>query len=106
MNINLRSSGLELTPAIHQYVEEKFSSLEKYMGNIMQIDVVVGQDTKHHQKGEIYSCSVSIDLPKDLLKVERTAEDLYKAIDKVKDHLRETLAQYKERELDAHRKET
>ena len=33
-----------------------------------------------------------------LLKVERTAEDMYKAIDKVKDHLRETLAQRKERE--------
>jgi putative sigma-54 modulation protein len=103
MTINLRALGLELTPAIHQYVEEKFATLEKYIGKIMQIDVVVSKDTNHHHKGDIYSCSVNIDLPKDLLKVERTAEDLYKAIDAVKDHLRETLSQYKDREMESHR---
>ncbi|MBI4138957.1 ribosome-associated translation inhibitor RaiA [Candidatus Uhrbacteria bacterium] len=98
MTINIRATGMELTPALRQYIEEKFSTLEKYATKIMQIDVHVGLETNHHLKGDIYTCSANVDLPGDLLKVERTAEDQYKAIDKVKDHLRETLAQRKERE--------
>ena len=49
------------------------------------------------QKGEIFACSATVQIPGDMLKVERTADDLYKAIDKVKDHLRETLSQRKDR---------
>lgn len=98
MTINIRAVGMDLTPALRQYIEEKFSSLEKYAEKIMQIDVHVGLETTHHNKGDVYTCSANVVVPGSLLKVERNAEDLYKAIDKVKDHLRETLAQRKERE--------
>lgn len=107
MTINIRALGIELTPSIRQYVEEKFSGLEKYSARtieIMQMDVEIGKDTNHHHKGDVFSCSVSVDIPGDLLKVERNAEDLYKAIDKVRDHLRETLAQRKDKEIETHRK--
>ena len=103
MTINIRAVGMELTPALRQYIEEKFSSLEKFDPKIMQIDVHVGKETNHHNKGEIYSCSANVDIPGDLLKVERTAEDQYKAIDKVKDHLRETMSQRHDRIIASHR---
>lgn len=98
MTINIHAKEIELTDAIRSYVEEKFSSLEKFAPKILLIDVTIGMDTTHHQQGNIYMCSANVEIPGDLLRVERNAEDLYKAIDKVKDHLRETLAQRKERE--------
>lgn len=104
MTINLRATDIELTPAIHQYVEEKFSSLDKYQHAIVQLDVILKKDAQHH-KGKIFMCSVNVDLPGELLKIERGSDDLYKSIDEVKDHLRETLAQHKQRTLDSSRKE-
>jgi putative sigma-54 modulation protein len=103
MTINIRAVGMELTPTIREYVEEKYAMLEKYTGDIMQIDIHLGKDTNHHNKGKIFTCSATVELKGDVLKVERSEEDLYKAIDKVKDHLRETLAQKKERNADARR---
>ena len=100
MTINIRAINMELTPAIRQYVEEKMNMLDKYAHGIMHIDVDLGKETQHHNKGKVFSCAVIVNLGGDVLKVERNEEDLYKSIDKVKDHLRETLAQRKERGLD------
>ncbi|MEO5927512.1 MAG: ribosome-associated translation inhibitor RaiA [Patescibacteria group bacterium] len=97
MTINIRATGMELTPAIRQYVEDKMGTLEKFAHDIIQIDVIAGMETNHHNKGEIYSCAANVEVKGEVLRVERTAEDLYKAIDKVKDHLRETLAQRKDK---------
>ncbi len=104
MTINIRASGMELTPSIREYVEEKFGMLEKYGQQIMLIDIDLGMDTHHHQKGAIFFCTAKIDIPKDLLTVEKHEEDLYKAIDKVKDHLQESLIERKERVRDLRRK--
>lgn len=104
MVINIYAVGMELTPALRKYIEDKFNSLEKFSSVILQIDVHAGKDTNHHNKGEIYTCSVNVELPGELLKIERTAANQYKAIDKVKDHLRETLAQKKEKMIDSKRK--
>lgn len=104
MTITIRAIGMELTPAIRSYVEEKFAMLEKYVDNIIMADVEVGMDSHHHQKGEIYSCAATLEVPGDALRVEKNEEDLYKAIDKVKDHLKEVLIDRKEKSRDAQRK--
>ena len=104
MTITIRATGMELTPAIKQYVEEKFTMLEKYVSNITMADIELATDSHHHQKGEIFSCSATLEVPGDVLRVEKHEEDLYKAIDKVKDHLKEVLIDRKEKERDAQRK--
>ena len=104
MVINIRAKGMELTPAIKQYVEDKFNSLEKFADSILQIDVDLGRDTNHHNKGNVFMCSAKVQVPGDLLKIEKSTESLYKAVDKVKDHLREILVQRKEKLLDRDRR--
>lgn len=99
MTINIRGVHLELTDAIRQYVEEKMASIEKF-GEITLVDAEVGKTTEHHQKGDIFFCRANVQMPGDMVTVERESEDLYKAIDKVRDHLRETLAQRKDRKID------
>lgn len=105
MTINIRAVGMELTPAIRQYVEEKFAMLEKYGPKMFQADIHIGRDTNHHNKGDVFSCSATMEMTGDVIKVERAAEDLYKAIDKVKDHLRETLAQRKDKIVESYQQE-
>lgn len=104
MTINIRAMGMELSPAIRSYVEEKLGSLEKF-GQIMQIDVDLGMESQRHQKGSIYTCAAIVQIPGDVLKVQRDTEDLYKAVDKVRDHLREMLSQLKEKKIDRRKAE-
>lgn len=97
MTLNIRHHGIDLTPAIKQYVEEKMDSLEKYFDSVQHMDVEVGLANHHHQKGDIFECKAVIQIGGDVLKVEKDAENLYKAIDKVRDHLRVVLTDYKEK---------
>lgn len=100
MTINLIQKGIELTPAIRAYVEEKMETLQKYMEGIDHVDVEVGMSTQRHNKGDVFLCKANVKIAGELVHIEREEEDLYKAIDKVRDHLRETLAQSKKRQED------
>ncbi len=97
MIINIKHHGIELTPAIKMYAEEKMSTLQKYFASIRYIDVEVGMSTHHHHKGEIFECKAVVQIGGEVIRLAKEAEDLYKAIDKVRDHLRIELADLKKR---------
>ncbi len=105
MILNINATGIDLTDAIRQTVEEKFYGLEKYFDNIVQIDADVGKKTgNHHRKGDIYYAEVTIHVPGETLFVEKSEDDLYKAINKVKDHCKYVLDDYKEKMRQVDRK--
>lgn len=97
MTINITHRGADLTPAIKQYVEEKMSSLSKYGGVIEHIDVEVGRVTNHHQKGDVFECKAVMSMGGKVIRIQKEEQELYKAIDKVRDHLRAELSDQKER---------
>ncbi|MCF7860509.1 ribosome-associated translation inhibitor RaiA [Patescibacteria group bacterium] len=105
MNINLKASNLELTPAIHEYVQTKVDMLEKYLGDIQVVncDFEVEKAVGGQNKGEIYRAEINLQIPRELLRVDKTEADLYKAIDKVKDHMEEMIISYKEKLRDQRR---
>lgn len=80
--------------------------LEKYLGDIPVINarLEVEMTTHHHHKGEIYRAEASLSVPRELLRVEKTEKDLFKAIDKVKDHLVLMIKKYKEKRVDKRRR--
>jgi ribosomal subunit interface protein len=88
MVINIHASGIDMTDAIHTYAQEKMESLKKYHGEIIQIDLSAGMTTQHHNQGKIYFAEAVIFVPKQKIVVKKEAEDMYKAIDKVRDHLK------------------
>jgi len=106
MNINIKATNIELTPEIKDYVQEKMDMLEKYLGNIqvLNCDVEVGMSVGGQQSGEIYRTEVNLAVQGDLLRVEKTEKDLFKAIDKVKNHLMRSIRRYKEKKFDKERK--
>ncbi|MCX6792830.1 MAG: ribosome-associated translation inhibitor RaiA [Candidatus Falkowbacteria bacterium] len=105
MKVNIRANNLKLTPAIHDYIDEKMAAVEKFLGNIQVIncDFEVELTTKHHHKGDIFRAEVNLEVAKDLLRVEKLEADLYKAIDKVKDHLIDVITKHKEKMISTRR---
>src|SRR3989344_7905734 len=90
MKINIKATGIELTPAISSYVHKKISSIGKYLDK-NNADVVaqveVGKSTHHHKAGNIFRAEVHIiGGGLDLYAVSEQ-EDLYAAIDVVKDEI-------------------
>lgn len=106
MNINIKATKIELTPAIKDYIQEKMDMLEKYLGDIQVINAhfEVELTTHHHQKGDIFRAEANLSIPGSLLRVEKTEGDLYKAIDKVKDHLHMMIKKHKEKLIDKKRR--
>lgn len=105
MKTNIKSMSLELTGAIKEYIEMKMNLAEKYLGGIKVIncDFEVGKAVGGQNKGEIFRAEVNLELPKQMLRIEKTEKDLYKAIDKVKDHLEISIKKYKEKLEDSQR---
>jgi putative sigma-54 modulation protein len=101
MQLNIKATNLELTPALKEYVQHKMDMLDKYLGKFKVINahIEVEKTTNHHLKGEIYRAEVNLNMGGDLLRVEKIEKDVYKAIDKVKDHLDLVIKKYKDKKI-------
>jgi len=58
---------------------------------------------KSQNNGNIYRAEVNIFVPGVVLRVEKTEKTIYKAIDKVKDHLADVIKKYKNKKIDTKR---
>jgi ribosomal subunit interface protein len=96
MRTIIQISNIEHTSAIEEYVSKKLKSVERLLKGrdeaIMRIEV--GMSTKHHKKGDVYFAEASLHIKgKELRSVER-ADDLYAAIDAMKDEIFDELTSY------------
>ena len=105
MKINLKATKLEMTDSIRDYVQDKMDLLEKYLGktNVINCDVEVERIVGGQSKGDVFRMEVNIQVPHDLLRVEKVEKDLYKAIDKVRDHMEDVIVKYREKARDKRR---
>ena len=105
MKINLKATKIEMTDAISAYVQDKMDMLEKYLGKtpVINFDVEVERIIGSQNKGDVFCMEVNLEVPGELLRVKKTEDDLYKAIDKVRDHLEEVIIRYKEKARDKER---
>ncbi len=106
MNINIKASRIELTPALKKYITDKMEMLEKYFGTrvkVINCDFEIEKAVGGQHKGEIFRAEANFQVPNEILRVEKTEADMYKAIDKVKDHLDLVVKKYKEKLIDKKR---
>ncbi|HZJ41179.1 MAG TPA: ribosome-associated translation inhibitor RaiA [Candidatus Saccharimonadales bacterium] len=106
MQVKIKSTRLELTDAIRQYIETKMGMVEKYLGTKVKVtncDFEIEKAVGGQNKGEIFRAEVNLEVPHEILRVEKTEKDLYKAIDKVKDHLELIIKKYKGKLIDKRR---
>ena len=103
MNINLQGKNIELTEAIKDYVLKKVTNLDKLLSGIeakqgkVMVNFEVSKSTNHHKSGEIFhaDCLIKIDGREFYSGVDK--EDLYAAIDAVKDSLYNEINKDKDR---------
>ncbi len=99
MEVKIKSTKINLTQEIKDYVQQKMDMLEKYLGDVqvLNCDVEVGKSVGNQNHGKIYRAELNLQVPGDLLRVEKTEKELFKAIDKVKDHMVRSIKKYKEK---------
>ena len=98
MQINITTKNTELTEAIKDYTEKKFEVLDKFFEGIIRADVILGLESTHHNKGDVFFAECKLEVPGNDLFVKKEEPSLYKAIDKAQDHLREELKKYLEKD--------
>lgn len=99
MDIQVKATGIEHTPAIDAYAEEKIGSLEKFLQRVNTPHTVVielSKTSNHHKNGPVFSCHAHLTVPHETMHAEAEAADLYAAIDEVHDDLQRQIIKYKE----------
>ena len=103
MQINLQGKNLELTEAIKDYVLKRVTNLEKLLSGIemkqgkVMVNFEVAKNTNHHKSGRLFhaDCLIKIDGKEFYASVDK--EDLYAAVDEVKDALYQEINKNKDR---------
>ncbi len=99
--LKIKATNTTLTPAITNYVNDKLSEevLSKFSGKnkIFDVDVEIGKTTERHINGEIFRAEVNVKVKGKVLRAVSEKEDLYSAIDDVRDEIVEILRDKKEK---------
>lgn len=91
MNIQITGRHLEITPAMHQFITEKFSRLEKHSTAITQCHVVIDvENGQHHVEAEVYLAGSKIF-------AQCKESSAYAAVDVLIDKLDRQLIKHKEK---------
>ena len=102
MKINVKATGLDLTPSLKVYIESKIGSLAKFvkrfdMTGEAEVWLEVARTTRHHHKGDVFEAEADIRLPKKILRAVHDDVDIRIAIDKLRSKLRLEIEKYKTR---------
>jgi putative sigma-54 modulation protein len=107
MQANIKATNIEITPAIQSYVDKKVESFDRFIKEADEsvlCAVEVGKTTKHHMKGDVFKAEVRLHIAgKDLYAVAEK-DDLYAAIDEVKDEIIHQLTAHKDKSTTLMRK--
>ena len=101
MHITITGVHLEITDAIKNYTLEKIGTLEKYVSKNdsgARIEVELSKTTYHHTHGDVFQAEANIHIRGKVSSVRTKQDDLYKAIDTLKDMLARELATHKDKE--------
>lgn len=98
MKVTIKATNLKLTPGIKKAIEEKIATLDKFIPHpdtAVEAFVEVALETRHHKKGKIYYAEANINVPDKIIRSEAREENIYRAINEIKDELQRLLKKYK-----------
>lgn len=101
MNINVKGTGISLTPSISDYADKRLASVSKLLGGDPSFicDLELAKTSSHHNKGDIFRAEIHIvGKGKDLYAAAED-QDLYAAIDGMRDEIMRELKASKGKRL-------
>ncbi len=102
MNIIIKGTNLELHDDLKDYVNKKIGGLKKFIenenieGSSIIARVELAKTTQHHQQGDIYKAEVNLQFSGKMFRSSVESDDIYGAIDDVKDELKMMISNYKD----------
>lgn len=103
MKINLQAKNLDITEAIRDYVEKRVTNLGKLLfqiedgGGEVKVNFNIAKTTNHHKSGEVFRAEASINTKYGKFFSSTNREDLYEAIDEVKENLFNEISKNKDK---------
>jgi putative sigma-54 modulation protein len=100
MNLKVSGHHLAITPAIHDYLQDKLAKVARHFEQVMDVDIILSVD-KLDQKAE-----AKVHLSGKDLFCESIDADMYAAIDSLADKLDRAVLKHKEKLVDHHNQES
>jgi len=100
MNLTIKTTHISLTPAIADYLEKKLATLKRIVdidGDNVLVQCELGKTTNHHRSGDIFRAEVNLHINGKFLRAVAKRDDLYAAIDEVKDEIAREMTTMKEK---------
>lgn len=100
-NLSILCKDFDLTDAIKNYAEEKLSYLDKFFpnsGSEAVFNLRLGKVTNNQQSGKVFYAELSIKSPEKNFGALVETDDIYSAIDQLKDDLAHNISHYKDKE--------
>jgi len=97
MNTRIKATNVTLSPVISDYVDKRLQTVTKLVSHDPSVmcDVELSRPSSHHQKGDVFRAEIHIVGRGIDAYAAAEREDLYAAIDEMKDEIM--------REIQAHR---
>lgn len=99
MKITIKATNLDLIPEIKKAIEEKIGTLDKFLPGVktpLEAFMEVALETRHHKHGKVYYAEATVKALGEVFRSEAREENIYKAINVVKNNLQELLKKRKE----------
>ena len=96
MNINMTGQHVEITEALRDFTNEKFSRIVNHFSKITNINVIFGVE-KHTQFAE-----ATVNVPNHQFHAKAEHDDLYAAIDLLIEKIKKQIVKQKEKDTDHH----
>jgi putative sigma-54 modulation protein len=102
MHITITGVHIDITDAIREYVNERLGSLSKYVhkgDTSATINVELSRTTAHHAHGDVFQAEAQVHVKGVFVNVKVVKDDLYAAIDEVRDMVARELTQQKDKRI-------
>lgn len=98
MDLKLKSRNGKLSERQRLHIEEKLGKLERHTDHSISVTVEISAETRRNNKHELQRVQVTLVGEHGIiLRADRTAEDLYAAVDQAQDVLQRQMKRYKEK---------
>ena len=103
MQINLKGTNIELTAEIYDYIIKRVTNLEKLLAKLegkgaeAMINFEVAKKTNHHKSGVVFHADCLAKIEGREFYSSADKEDLFQAIDAVKENLFREISKNKDR---------
>ena len=100
MQINLSGHHIELTPSLRDYLQDKFTRIERHFENVTDVQCVLTVEKLEHR------AEATIHVSGNSLHAHSVEDDMYAAIDSLTDKLDRQIRKHKEKITDHHARDS